>query len=231
MRWVSIPIAAFLALLAACQQSPEPFRARSIKQNVPPPNARCVTDFWGNCTQAVPPPSATCVMDFWGNCTRVSEKRHSYRWRYVRPGNRPPEDLSPVKSRGLCQRRLRTVGDEGRSQEDALAAAQRAWMGTVRFDYGERFMDLATAQDARHSCVPSSTGTVLKGNMFRCVLEATPAARRGPVNRGSRIASRCSASGMTDGEETGGTRMMRAGVVRAASKDGQLVPSRGRRSL
>lgn len=167
MRWVSIPIAALLALLAACQQAPlEPVRARPIKQDAPPPSSRC-------------------VMDFWGNCPIVTEKRHAYRWRYVRPDSRPTrereppreprhEDLSPIPSSGACQRRLRTVGDEERSQEEALAAAQRAWMGTVRFDYGERFMDLATAQDVRHSCVPSSTGTILKGNTFRCVLEATP---------------------------------------------------------
>jgi hypothetical protein len=47
-----------------------------------------------------------CVTDFWGNCTGVVSTRHAYRWRYVRPGMRPPEEReSPVVRASLAAAR------------------------------------------------------------------------------------------------------------------------------
>jgi hypothetical protein len=74
----------------------------------------------------------------------------------------------------LCHPRRRVIGDERSSQEQARTAAENAWMGSVRYDYGERYQDLNLAKDLQHSCGPSSPSGTLKSTMFRCSTEATP---------------------------------------------------------
>jgi hypothetical protein len=152
MRLLFIPAAAALALLAACQPAPEPYRVRVVKADAP----------------AIP---ARCAADSPGNCTRVASYRQVYGWRYARPGIGNRADAGPGAS---CHPRLRTVGEEATSKEAAQVAAQRAWMGSIRFDYGERYMDLSLARDVRHTCVPSAAAGEIKSAMFRCVVEATP---------------------------------------------------------
>jgi hypothetical protein len=150
MRLVAISIAASQLLLAACQMPAEPYAPQTHRQYAPP--ARCKTDFWGN-------------------CMRVASQRHAYRWRYVRPGIRSRERFEHAQ---LCHPRRRVVGDERPSREEAQTAAGHAWMGSIRYDYGERYQDLALAKEVRHTCVPSSPGSTLKSALFRCVAEATP---------------------------------------------------------
>ena len=133
------------------------------------------------------------MKDFWGNCTPVAQERHDYRWRYIRPGmrdrNRDGErdrdrdrDDGPPRGKGYddtapgvaCHPRRRVVGDEKPSREQAEAAADHAWMGSVRYDYGERYQDLELAKGIRRTCVPSSSSAILKSPQFRCEVEATP---------------------------------------------------------
>jgi len=133
-------------------------------------------------------------MDFWGNCTPVASSRHAYRWRYVRPGLRTeasvrtepaPRAEPSIRPReaaaqsNLCHPRRRVVGEERPSSEEAQKAADNAWMGEVRYDYGERYQDLGRARDVRQNCNRSSTSSALKSAHFRCVVEATPC--RAPV--------------------------------------------------
>jgi hypothetical protein len=146
---------------------------------------------------------SVCVTDFWGNCVRVARHRHAYRWRYLhrrhrwhrhehRDGYRHAH-WHPSRERidhGLvCHARRRVVGEERPSRAKAQRAADNAWMGSVRYDHGERYQDLNHAKDVRHNCDPSSTTTILKRVFFRCVIEATPC--RAPVGAsGERVERR-----------------------------------------
>jgi hypothetical protein len=133
-----------------------------------------------------------CVTDFWGRCIHVARHRHAYRWRYYRhrPHHRHGHHhghhhVSRERiDHGLqCQARRRVVGEERPSRAKAQRAADNAWMGSVRYDHGERYQDLNHAKDVRHNCDPSSTTTILKRVFFRCVIEATPC--RAPLGSGS----------------------------------------------
>lgn len=165
MRIVAIVVAASLLFLAACQPAPEQARSRMLRDPAPP--------------------SAPCAdTDFWGNCTRVMAYRHDYRWRYLRPGVRTQErDLGL-----MCHARRRVVGEERASRADAQRAAENAWMGSVRYDHGERYQDINQAKDVRNNCDPSSVSAVLKTPHFRCAVEATPC--RGAVGATERVERR-----------------------------------------
>jgi hypothetical protein len=140
-------------------------------------------------------PKGNCVRDFWGNCTPVASNRHPYRWRYVRPGNRavaaanpdPPVNVPSAGSSAggggrveqagppaVCHPKRRVVGEEQPTTEQAQLSAEQAWMGSVRYDFGERYQNLAMAKDVRYTCTPSSAKSGLKRAMFRCATEAIP---------------------------------------------------------
>ncbi|MBX9590055.1 MAG: hypothetical protein K2X43_12170 [Hyphomonadaceae bacterium] len=74
----------------------------------------------------------------------------------------------------VCHARRRVVGDERASRDDARRAAEYGWMGSVRYDYGERYQDMNRAKDVRFTCGPSSVSAALKTPHFRCAVEATP---------------------------------------------------------
>jgi hypothetical protein len=152
-----------------------------------------------------PPPSAAahsalCTKEFWGSCRLMAVKRNVDRWRNARagktdapgrtaePGKRTEPDRRPepvIHRRevpahsNLCHPRRRVVGEERASREEALKAADGAWMGEVRYDFGERYQDLNRAKDVRYSCNPSTVSAVLQTAQFRCSIEATPC--RAPI--------------------------------------------------
>jgi len=129
----------------------------------------CVKDFWGNC-QGSPRVKRYhyrhCVKDFWGRCSDGHP-----RWRFGRHHHIHRGEIDRGAS---CHPRRRVVGEERTSKAKALRAADDAWMGAVRYDFGERYQDLNHAKDVRHNCDPSSTSSILKRVHFRCVVEATP---------------------------------------------------------
>jgi hypothetical protein len=133
-----------------------------------------------------------CATDFWGNCTYVARHRYAYRWRYYRPRYRYhqgryyyPGGRERIDHGLQCHARRRVVGEEKSSRARAQRAADNAWMGSIRYDHGERYQDLNYAKDVRHNCGPSSTTTILKRVFFRCSIEATPC--RAPLGETTRI--------------------------------------------
>ena len=74
----------------------------------------------------------------------------------------------------VCHGRRRVVGEERPSQDDARRAAENGWMGSVRYDFGERYQDINRAKDVRLNCGPSSVSVALKTPHYRCAVEATP---------------------------------------------------------
>jgi hypothetical protein len=240
MRIIAMLAASAHIGLAACQAGP---------------TAGSLLD--ANPNQPQQQPYMRCMNDFWGNCTAVVSSRTEYKWRYVRPGVRSPEEEpagrrqaeaaakvpgandhvtkvrvgdpamrvrqpepAPPKAREVvqpvpkvreatqppskvrevaqpapkvreailpapkvretrdntivCHPRRRVVGEERPSRDDAQRAAENAWMGNVRYDFGERYQDINRAKDVRNICGPSSVSHALRVPQFRCVLEATP---------------------------------------------------------
>ncbi len=72
------------------------------------------------------------------------------------------------------------VGEEQPGKKRAQDAAQKAWMGSVRYDHGERYQDINHAKDVRQTCDfssgigPGLAEKIIKRDYFRCVIEATP---------------------------------------------------------
>jgi hypothetical protein len=139
----------------------------------------CARDFWGKCQGHAHSWRENigyrhyrhCAKDFWGRCADGRP-----RWRYDNGYNNNNYHASRGDvDRGLfCHPRRRVVGTEQKTREKARFAADDAWMGAMRYDFGERFQDLNYAKDVRHNCDLSSKTPFLKSARFRCVVEATP---------------------------------------------------------
>ena len=76
-----------------------------------------------------------------------------------------------------------TVGESHLRIETSRNAADAAWAIKIRFLFGERYMDMANAQDRRYSCSQSSTTddgvaakveAVVGAYKTRCAVEARP---------------------------------------------------------
>ena len=81
---------------------------------------------------------------------------------------------APVVSEHKCQTTLAAVGDQYASEQGAQQEADKAWMQTARWQYGERFMSRENADDAAYECGRSSVGSVVGQVFYRCRLTAKP---------------------------------------------------------
>ena len=79
------------------------------------------------------------------------------------------EEPSPT-----CLDTFRGVGTQWPTQSGAEEAAKKDWAETVRYDYGERFMDIDHAKDYRHACSRSSVGEIAGSVLYRCEVKARP---------------------------------------------------------
>ncbi len=73
-----------------------------------------------------------------------------------------------------CLEPIRGVGTEWIGQEGALQAARKDWMERVRYDHGERFIDMTNARDEVNRCSRVSIGEVAGRVMYRCEIWARP---------------------------------------------------------
>lgn len=81
---------------------------------------------------------------------------------------------APVYDSNKCQATLAAVGDQYASEQGAQQEADKAWMQTARWQYGERFMSRENADDASYECGRSSVGSVVGQVFYRCRLTAKP---------------------------------------------------------
>ena len=81
---------------------------------------------------------------------------------------------APAYDEGKCQATLAAVGDQYASEQGAQQEADKAWMQTARWQYGERFMSRENADDATYECGRSSVGSVVGQVFYRCRLTARP---------------------------------------------------------
>jgi hypothetical protein len=80
--------------------------------------------------------------------------------------------------RDRCRDTRRVVGDQGLSVALAQGQADKSWAADVRFHLGERFMDIANAEDIRYECSRSSVGETLGQTFHRCQISAKPCKAR-----------------------------------------------------
>lgn len=93
--------------------------------------------------------------------------------------------------RAECLSMIRAVGDERQSVEKAKDAAARAWMGNVRFHWGERYIEIDNARHVRFTCSRSSVNDTVLGKLqenvgvthTRCQIEAAPCTARAERER------------------------------------------------
>jgi hypothetical protein len=105
---------------------------------------------------------------------RRKARRRTYRRRtperevryYAPPYRMDYEGCGPGPVRGL--------GTQWIGKEGALEAAKKDWMERVRFDLGEKYLDLSNAKDFEASCSRVSVGKVLDQVMYRCDVRARP---------------------------------------------------------
>lgn len=69
-----------------------------------------------------------------------------------------------------CKEKLSDRGDQRTSDTWAHSAADKAWVQSARFKYGELFADLKNARDVKYECV--TTGP--SGILHRCEITAFP---------------------------------------------------------
>jgi hypothetical protein len=140
----------------------------------------CTKDFWGNCETSRHHSRyhhghrhSHCVRDYWGRCGD-GRPRWRHRHHHHHHGHAHHHPRGELDRGIICQPRRRVVGEERKSEERAKKSAESAWMGAVRYDYGERYQDLSHAKDPRFNCDPSSVSRIVKTPYYRCVVEATP---------------------------------------------------------
>jgi hypothetical protein len=73
-----------------------------------------------------------------------------------------------------CQEPVRGVGTEWIGQEGALKTARKDWMERVRYDHGERFIDMTNDREEVSRCSRVSIGEVAGQVMYRCEIWARP---------------------------------------------------------
>jgi hypothetical protein len=105
-----------------------------------------------------------------GRCWRHNRDAHRDR------GNHIADFFERGGRRGLrkCQRLIRTVGEGAATVGGAQRNAEKVWMETVTFDYGQAYADPSTAQNIDWLCSRSSVRSVLGATLHKCALRATP---------------------------------------------------------
>lgn len=73
-----------------------------------------------------------------------------------------------------CRPQLAVVGDQYASEQGAQQEADKAWMQTARWQWGERYMSRDNAHNASYECSRSSVGSLAGQIFFRCRLTASP---------------------------------------------------------
>ena len=73
-----------------------------------------------------------------------------------------------------CKDRVRGLGTQWIGTKGALEAAKKDWMERVRYDHGEKYIDLMNARGFESTCGRVSIGEVAGQVTYRCEMFARP---------------------------------------------------------
>jgi len=105
----------------------------------------------------------------------LRQERREARWQQERTIRRARIiRTAPVVEADKCRPLLAVVGDQYASESGAQGEADKAWMQTARWQWGERYMAREHALDASYECGRSSVGSVVGQVFYRCRLMARP---------------------------------------------------------
>jgi hypothetical protein len=104
---------------------------------------------------------------------RTRHRKHAYERRQeVRGWHSQARGYYPSEER--CKGFLTAVGDQYVSEQGAKAEADKQFSATVRWTFGERFLDRSNAEDVTYECGRSSIGSVAGQIFHRCRIRARP---------------------------------------------------------
>lgn len=104
-----------------------------------------------------------------------SRGAYVHRARARRGYRTPAYDMDRDREYDLCgPGPVRGLGTQWIGKEGALGAAKKDWMERVRFDLGEKYLDLDNAKDFLATCSRVSIGEIAGQVMYRCEMRARP---------------------------------------------------------
>lgn len=114
------------------------------------------------------------------------EHRHRYypQVRAWRQRYYPPVPAVPANHHAMCLHEVRAHGTPHVTEDAARAAAQRHWQAIVRYDHGEKYISIETAQHVKWRCARAETNETTAGRVaealtgdawrMRCEVVARP---------------------------------------------------------
>jgi hypothetical protein len=130
-------------------------------------------------------PATSQAGSYWYDGHFHKIKKHTYRKkkRHHRPSRKHVKTDKDPDKEWHCIDTQRGVGTQWANEGGAEEAARKDWMETVRFDHGEKYMDITFAKDYRHRCSRSSVGEVAGNVLYRCEVKARPC--KAPMTAGN----------------------------------------------
>lgn len=118
-----------------------------------------------------------CHPNCWPTFDSDRERRHyrQHRHRYYpqvrawRQRYRPPVPAIPANHHAVCLHEVRALGTPHVTEDAARGAAQRHWQATVRYDHGEKYMNIETAQGVKWRCARAETNETTVGRVAETI--------------------------------------------------------------
>ncbi len=85
------------------------------------------------------------------------------------PPPSPPAPIVPSYHLSLCLGEVRAHGTPHLTEAAAMDAAKRHWQAIVRYDYGEKFMNIETAAHIKYRCARAETNETSAGRVAEAV--------------------------------------------------------------
>lgn len=125
-------------------------------------------------TIPAPAQNAPYMRSYYNPIGHWEDDDHPSLRRYVRHARHTRKVWRHHRHYDGCQSSLSVVGDQYATKDGAKQEADKAWMQTARWKYGERFMDRQNADNIDYECGRSSVGSVAGQVFYRCSLKARP---------------------------------------------------------
>lgn len=100
---------------------------------------------------------------------RPKPKHHHRHAHKPAPPASPPAPIVPSYHLSLCLGEVRAHGTPHLTEAAAMDAARRHWQAVVRYDFGEKFMNIETAAHIKYRCARAETNETSAGRVAEAV--------------------------------------------------------------